>query len=124
MKKLALLSFLFFISTAWAFADMPMQPPERNPNPPQSAEDKRRIDFAVQQIRAKFGSQMEIQRPHIVPGSAEIAHSMSKPNKYIVHAFVKGPNNTTWRHLNVALSEDKSGKLLSEGIYDTIAPPC
>jgi len=46
-------------------------PPKQNPHPPQSAEDKRRVDFAVEAIRAQHGPSVEIKHPHIIPWSFE-----------------------------------------------------
>lgn len=55
-----------------AAAELAMpQPPAENPHPPQSAEDKRRVDFAVQEIRAYYGPNVEIRHPHIIPWSWE-----------------------------------------------------
>jgi len=73
LLKCAALLFVF-ISTS-ARADMaimasppqPPQPPHHNPHPPASAEEQRRVDFAVAQIRAKYGSAVEILHPHVIP---------------------------------------------------------
>ncbi|HEX5035210.1 MAG TPA: hypothetical protein VFW62_12085 [bacterium] len=48
---------------------MPPQPPDINPHPPQSAEDRRRVDFAVAEIRAYYGPGVELRHPHIIPWS-------------------------------------------------------
>ncbi|HKY63806.1 MAG TPA: hypothetical protein VJR29_10330 [bacterium] len=48
---------------------MPPQPPDTNPHAPQSAEDRRRVDFAVAEIRAYYGTGVELRHPHIIPWS-------------------------------------------------------
>ncbi|MCE9624022.1 MAG: hypothetical protein K8R69_01010 [Deltaproteobacteria bacterium] len=51
---------------------MPMpQPPAENPHPPRTAEDRKRVDFAVQEIRAYYGPKVEIRHAHIIPWSFE-----------------------------------------------------
>lgn len=49
----------------------PPEPPATNPHPPQSAEDRRRVDFAVREIEAYYGPGVELKHAHIIPWSYE-----------------------------------------------------
>ncbi|HCU23858.1 MAG TPA: hypothetical protein DF383_02480, partial [Deltaproteobacteria bacterium] len=146
-----------FVASARAGEALP-EPPRENPNPPQSADDKRRVDFAVQEIKAQYGPDVTILHPHIIPWSFEkfinntkpSAPSVSqpppassakssasgglimasqpmrgpdlKPDEYMVHAYVKFPNDPSWYHVDVILSEDASGKLTRRGFYKILMP--
>lgn len=111
------------------------QPPAENPHPPQTPEDQRRVDFAVQQIRAKYGAGPEIRWPHVIPWSYQnflknrkkqgvsgaparplreseqqaqeraMAPSL-KPDEYMVHAYVLLPDGW-WHHVDVIMSESE-----------------
>ncbi|HCU23859.1 MAG TPA: hypothetical protein DF383_02485 [Deltaproteobacteria bacterium] len=139
--SLLLVMYFSFILAARAESPLP-QPPAQNPHPPQSAEDRRRVDFAVQEIKTQYGPKVTIVHPHIVPwtfekfinntrpltpstsqpppapmpeSKAPPGGSMSglilKPDEYVVHAYVKFPNDAKWYNLRVFISEDLSGKL-------------
>jgi len=157
MKKAILFVFFMFGLNAAAGAAEPVpQPPAQNPHPPQSAEDKRRVDFAVQQIIAQYGPKVEIKHPHVIPwafkqytdnknasnkkatpqqnltsppmdaplpGSQAMSGPILKPDEYMVHVYVRFPNDITWHHLDVILSEDASGQLIRRGFYSTPMPP-
>lgn len=76
---------------------MPPQPPDANPHAPQSAEDKRRVDFAVAEIRAYYGPGVELRHPHIIPWSFQnyLKHRQAAPippsdPNVIVEAQTKG----------------------------------
>lgn len=86
MNKLPLLITLLFLFPGMAQAEItartsagaaisvmaPLpQPPNENPHPPQSPAEQRRVDFAVQEIRAYYGPNVEIRHPHVIPWSWE-----------------------------------------------------
>jgi len=76
MKTLRILLLILAIWTPNARAEMAAsmvapQPPLQNPHPPVTVEDHRRVDFAVAQIRAQYGSKVEIRHPHVIPWSFE-----------------------------------------------------
>ncbi|HCU23561.1 MAG TPA: hypothetical protein DF383_00980 [Deltaproteobacteria bacterium] len=156
-KSLFIIPLLFlFASSAWAGGRMshqlkvaPPRPPEVNPHPPQSAEDQRRVDFAVAEIKAQYGPDVEIRHPHIIPWSYEkflknrgqpaspaksqgkpikadmdppMQGPVLKPDEYMVHAYVNFPNDPRWHHMDVIMSEDSSGKLTRRGFYSFPMP--
>ncbi|MFO1462233.1 MAG: hypothetical protein U1F66_00490 [bacterium] len=145
----------------------PPQPPENNPHPPQNAEERRRVDFAVQEIRSYYGSGVEIRHPHVIPWSWErfkksrsypmvLPPDPSDPNviveaqtgkfqlppapepaplppsamptpqlkadEFMVHAYVRFPQDPRWHHLDVILTEDAQGQLSRRGFF-TIPMP-
>jgi len=144
MKIILLIGFFLFgfaspvktiaeasVAAPGAFQTPFPQPPVENPHPPQSAEDKRRVDFAVQQILAKHGPKVEIRHPHIIPWSMpkpkhqgrKAVNAMApapqlklEPGEFIVHAYVKFPDKPAWHHLDVILSED-GGNLTLRRFY-------
>lgn len=58
----------------------PPQPPAVNPHPPQTAEDQRRVTFAGDAIKGKYGPQTEIRHPHVIPWSFEKFKANQKGN--------------------------------------------
>jgi len=68
----------------------PPQPPSENPHPPQSAEDRKRVDFAVQEIKDYYGTKVEIRHPHIIPWSFE----NFQKNRKITLPPVSGTDNS------------------------------
>lgn len=69
--RIVLLAALFYSPQVGAeMAIMaPPEPPALNPHPPQSVAEQKRVDFAVGQIRAKYGNKIEIRHPHVIPWS-------------------------------------------------------
>ena len=149
-----------------AIAPLP-QPPAYNPHPPQSNEDKRRVDFAVQEILAYYGPNIEIRHPHVIPWSWEnfqknrkdppalpMDHSnprviieaqsaalpamppaqdvarapvampapQLKADEYMVHSYVKFPQDPRWHHLDVILTETSSGQLSRRNFFSIPMP--
>ncbi|HCU25812.1 MAG TPA: hypothetical protein DF383_12410, partial [Deltaproteobacteria bacterium] len=113
-----------FLFSAWAGAPpTPMWggfPPSENPHPPKTPAEQRRVDFAVQEIRAQYGSGVEIKFPHVIPWSyQDFLQNRKKPmppstpveisgtestsmapvlkfDEYMVHAYVRFPNDERW----------------------------
>lgn len=56
------------VSAEMAIMPLP-EPPPNNPHPPQSAEDRRRVDFALKEIEAYYGPGVELRHAHIIPWS-------------------------------------------------------
>lgn len=150
-------------------AIMPLpEPPAYNPHPPQSPEERRRVDFAVQEIVAYYGPRVEIRHPHVIPWSwhkfqnyrknppplptdksdpqviieaqsakmeplppaqdmvraapPERPAPQLKADEFMVHAYVRFPNDPRWHHLDVILSEDGSGHLTRRNFFSIPIP--
>ncbi|HCU23560.1 MAG TPA: hypothetical protein DF383_00975 [Deltaproteobacteria bacterium] len=145
MKRFwVILLFAFFSSFVHAAQAKPVpvrgvekkyvQVPPKNPHPPQTSADRRRVAFAVAEIRKNYGQEVEIRHAHVVPWSFEnflkkgqVSLGGDSPelqaDEYIVHAYVKYPHIPDWFNVEVVISEDDSGHLTRRRFFSFPVPP-
>jgi len=158
MKRLLLIIPCLLIAHPWLadargsqVAEMTMVnpgPPGTNPHPPQTAEDQRRVNFAVEEIKAFYGPNVQVVHAHIIPWAWEkyqknkrsektaneapmvapggmakpVQGPQLKPDEYMVHAYVKFPNDTLWYHVDVIMTEDDAGRLTRRDFFKMPIP--